>query len=59
MSKYIGCDLGGTNMRAGIVDTEFGEVTNLISVPTLARDGQDLSCVEWLTCFSRSLIPVH
>jgi glucokinase len=41
MAKYIGCDLGGTNMRAGIVDTETGQVTNLISVPTLARDGQD------------------
>ena len=41
MAKYIGCDLGGTNMRAGIVDSVSGEVTNLISVPTLARDGQD------------------
>lgn len=28
-------------MRAGIVDTETGEVTNLISVPTISREGQD------------------
>src|SRR5512133_2797444 len=41
MAKYIGGDLGGTNVRAGIVDTETGEVSNLISVPTIARDGQD------------------
>lgn len=41
MAKYIGCDLGGTNMRAGIVDTTNGEVTNLTSVPTLAREGQE------------------
>jgi glucokinase len=41
MAKYIGGDLGGTNVRAGIVDTETGEVTNLISVPTIAREGQD------------------
>ncbi len=41
MAKYIGGDLGGTNVRAGIVDTDTGEVSNLISVPTIAREGQD------------------
>ncbi len=41
MAKYIGGDLGGTNVRAGIVDTETGVVTNLISVPTIAREGQE------------------
>ena len=41
MAKYIGGDLGGTNLRAGIVDTETGEVSSLISVPTIAREGQD------------------
>jgi glucokinase len=39
MKKYIGCDLGGTNLRAGIVDLETGEVSHLTSVPTLAREG--------------------
>lgn len=41
MKKYIGCDLGGTNLRAGLVDLETGEVSHLTSVPTLAREGHD------------------
>ena len=42
MSKMtIGCDLGGTNLRAGIVDTQTGLVTNQKSIPTLAREGHD------------------
>lgn len=36
---YIGCDLGGTNLRAGIVDPESGQVSHLLSTPTLAREG--------------------
>jgi glucokinase len=39
MRKYIGCDLGGTNVRAGIVDVENGVVLHQMSAPTLARDG--------------------
>ena len=39
--KFIGCDLGGTNLRAGIVDPESGQVTHLSSTPTLAREGHD------------------
>lgn len=41
MSFAIGCDLGGTNLRAGIVDTDTGQVIHLLSVPTLAREGHD------------------
>lgn len=41
MKKYIGCDLGGTNLRAAIVDVETGAVLQLMSVPTLAREGHD------------------
>lgn len=41
MAYYIGCDLGGTNMRAAIVDSETGAVSNLEIVPTLAREGPD------------------
>ena len=37
--KLIGCDLGGTNLRAGIVDLEGGRVYHLRSTPTLAREG--------------------
>jgi glucokinase len=38
---YIGCDLGGTNLRAGVVDPDTGEVLYFETVPTLAREGHD------------------
>lgn len=41
MKKYIGCDLGGTNLRAAIVDVENGAVLYQKSIPTLAREGHD------------------
>jgi glucokinase len=41
MQKYIGCDLGGTNLRAAVVDVETGSVLHQLSVPTLAREGHD------------------
>jgi glucokinase len=41
MKKYIGCDLGGTNLRAAVVDVETGAVLHQTSVPTLAREGHD------------------
>lgn len=41
MKKYIGCDLGGTNLRAAIVDVDDGTVLYQRSVPTLAREGHD------------------
>ena len=41
MKKYIGCDLGGTNMRAAIVDVENGSMLYQMSIPTLARDGHE------------------
>lgn len=41
MAYYIGCDLGGTNMRAAIVNSESGAVSNLEVVPTLGREGPD------------------
>ncbi|HEY5668385.1 MAG TPA: ROK family protein [Anaerolineales bacterium] len=41
MKKFLGCDLGGTNLRAAIVDVETGEVLHQMSIPTLAREGHD------------------
>ncbi|MCX7975526.1 MAG: ROK family protein [Bellilinea sp.] len=41
MKRYIGCDLGGTNLRAALVNVETGEVLFQQSVPTLAREGHD------------------
>jgi len=39
MKYYIGCDLGGTNLRAAIIDVETGAVLHHLSIPTLAREG--------------------
>jgi glucokinase len=39
--KYIGCDLGGTNLRAGIVDPQSGKVSHPHATLTLAREGHD------------------
>lgn len=41
MNKYIGCDLGGTNLRAAIVDVQTGTVLHQMSIPTLAREGHE------------------
>ncbi len=41
MKKYIGIDLGGTNIKAGIVDLDTGVVIGSQSIPTVARDGHD------------------
>ena len=41
MKKYIGCDRGGTNLRAAIVDTETGKVLQQKCISTLARTGHD------------------
>lgn len=41
MKRFIGCDLGGTNLRAAIVDVETGAVLHHMSLPTLAREGHD------------------
>ena len=41
MKKYIGCDLGGTNLRAAIIDIEDGSVIHSLNTPTLAHKGHD------------------
>jgi glucokinase len=38
---FIGVDLGGTNLRAAIIDTESGEILCQRKCPTLAREGQE------------------
>ena len=53
MKKYIGCDLGGTNLRAAIVDVENGTVIHQLSVPTLAREGHATVLGRMADLFSR------
>ena len=41
MPKYIGLDLGGTNIKAGVTD-EQGHVLSKVSIPTEAENGPDV-----------------
>ena len=41
MKYFIGCDLGGTNLRAALIDVDSGECLHAESIPTLAREGHD------------------
>lgn len=41
MKVFAGCDLGGTNIKAGLVDVEAGEVIISDSAPTDARQGPE------------------
>jgi glucokinase len=39
MAHFIGVDMGGTNLKAGVVDTNDGAVSGLTTIPTLAHEG--------------------
>jgi glucokinase len=41
MKIFVGCDLGGTNIKAGLVNVEDGHVILSDSIPTLARQGPE------------------
>ncbi len=41
MKLFVGCDLGGTNIKAGLVNVEDGQVLISKSMPTLARQGPE------------------
>jgi glucokinase len=41
MKPFIGCDLGGTHLRAAIIDVETGAALHPVNLPTLARQGSD------------------
>lgn len=41
MNRYIGIDLGGTNLRAAIADADTGQIFHQRKCPTLAAEGQD------------------
>ena len=41
MSVYVGCDLGGTNIKAGLVDLDSGKVLVSESTPTQSRKGPE------------------
>ena len=55
MTIYIGCDLGGTNIKAGIVNLETGSVLHSESIPTQSQDGHD-AVMERMVDLLRSLL---
>jgi len=56
MSYAIGCDLGGTNLRVGVVDIENGTVVHLQSVPTLAREGYQAVIRRMVNLFNKVMV---
>ncbi len=55
MAIYIGCDLGGTNLKAGIVDLNTGTVLLSRTLPTMAQEGCE-AVMEHMIDLIRSLI---
>ena len=55
MGKYIGCDLGGTNIKGAIVDSEKGIVYGVKSIPTMAQEGHD-AVIERIAAFFKTMI---
>lgn len=49
---YIGCDLGGTNFRAGIVEIATGKIYHQNSIPTNAREGHDAVIARMSACIN-------
>jgi glucokinase len=55
MGKYIGCDLGGTNIKGAIVDSEKGIIYGVKSIPTMAHKGHN-KVIERIAQFFTTLI---
>jgi len=55
MSHYIGIDLGGTNLRAAITDTDTGQIFYQRKCPTLATEGQE-AVIRRIVQLTRELI---
>ncbi|MCI0525600.1 MAG: ROK family protein, partial [Acidobacteria bacterium] len=43
---FIGIDLGGTNIKAALVDTDTGAIAATHSTPTHSREGHDAVITE-------------
>lgn len=58
MNCYIGVDLGGTNLRAAIADTDTGQICHQRKCPTLAAEGQD-AVIQRIVQLIRELIDAN
>lgn len=41
MNRFVGVDLGGTHLRAAVINPKTGEVITLKQAPTMAREGHE------------------
>lgn len=51
MGYYIGCDVGGTNIRAAIVNSDSGESFDLTVQPTNAHEGHEMVLARMAALF--------
>ncbi len=54
MGKYIGIDLGGTNIKGAIVDSEKGIVYGVRSIPTMAHEGH-VAVIDRIAAFCKAM----
>ena len=58
MNHYIGIDLGGTNLRVAIADTDTGQIFHQRKRPTLAAEGQE-AVIRRIIELTRELMQVN
>jgi glucokinase len=59
MKVYVGCDVGGTNIKAGLVNVEDGLVLISNSIPTLARQGPEAVMERMAKLISDLINEIH
>ena len=59
MKVFVGCDVGGTNIKAGLVNVEDGLVLISNSIPTLARQGPEAVMERMAQLISDLINEIH
>jgi glucokinase len=59
MKVFVGCDVGGTNIKAGLVNVEDGLVLISNSIPTLARQGPEAVMKRMAQLISDLIDEIH
>jgi glucokinase len=59
MKVFVGCDVGGTNIKAGLVNVEDGLVLVSNSIPTLARQGPEAVMERMAQLISDLIKEIH
>ena len=59
MKVFVGCDVGGTNIKAGLVNVENGLVLISNSIPTMARQGPEAVMERMARLISDLINEIH